>query len=80
MVRMLVLVLVALVRAQEKGPPAVAGEVEEVVVAGVGEEARLRCPVRGHPTPLIEWTKVTSCFILSKKISSFISFNCTSQS
>ena len=47
-----------LVGGEGKGPPVVTEEQEEVVVVNTRTDVRLICPVRGHPTPLIEWSKV----------------------
>ena len=47
-----------LVGGEGKAPPVVMEEQEEVVVVNTRTDVRLICPVRGHPTPLIEWSKV----------------------
>ena len=47
-----------LVGGEGKAPPVVTEEQEEVVVVNTRTDVRLICPVRGHPTPLIEWSKV----------------------
>ena len=49
-----------LVGGEGRAPPVVTEEQEEVVVVNTRTDVRLICPVRGHPTPLIEWSKVVS--------------------
>jgi hypothetical protein len=41
-----------------RGPPVAGGPGARLVVARPGADTRLLCPVRGHPQPIIEWTKV----------------------
>ena len=39
-----------------KGPP-VAERRQERHVAREGEEVKLKCPIQGHPTPMVTWTR-----------------------
>ena len=49
-----------LVGGEGRAPPVVMEEHEEIVVVNTRTDVRLICPVRGHPTPFIEWSKVTN--------------------
>ena len=55
-------VVVKRLKRESLGPPVVTVG-QEVVVARPREEARLICPIRGHPTPIVEWRKVRNLVI-----------------
>ncbi len=46
------------------GPPHISGSVTSKQTFRLGETVKLDCPIRGTPTPIVEWYKVNICFAL----------------
>ena len=52
----LLTIIVVVESSRVKGPP-VADRREERHVAREGEEVKLKCPIQGHPAPMVTWTR-----------------------
>lgn len=46
------------------GPPHISGSVTPRQTFRLGETIKLDCPIRGTPTPIVEWYKVNICYAL----------------
>lgn len=46
------------------GPPHISGSVTARQTFRLGETIKLDCPIRGTPTPIVEWYKVNICYAL----------------